>query len=354
MVRREVAPIPKAIHDVQFFEKGGAAGQGNSYRWDDLKLFLIAAEAGSLRAAAKIAGCSINTIRNRIEQLEHDLGIILGKRTADGLVLTPEGFELASIARAMRSTGATIERLRRGREQEQGGSISFSVTEGLGTFWLMPRLVEFQSENPHLTIDLSCDMRPVDVLFRDTDLAIQLDMPDHPDLIVTRVGTLHLMPFATPGYLAEHGIPRSIQDALSHKLVLQVADQISHEVMPLFFGTKAMPGLVSIRTNTSSAHYWAIARGAGIGLLPTYSRAMTRRVVPVDMELKLRRDILLVYHPDSKRSKSVQKAVEWIRESFDPIRYPWFAEQFVHPNDLEPRLKDSDVVNLFDDLQDIG
>jgi DNA-binding transcriptional LysR family regulator len=354
MVRREIAPIQKTMQDVQFFERGKSAAEANNYRWDDLKLFLIAAEAGSLRAAARIAGCSLNTIRNRLEQLEHDLGIVLGKRTADGLVLTPEGFELASIARAMRSTGATIERLRRGREQERGGRISFAVTEGLGTFWLMPRLVEFQADNPHLTIDLSCDMRPVDVLFRDTDLAIQLDMPDHPDLVVTRVGTLHLMPFASPAYLAKHGTPHSIQEALSHKLVLQVSDQISHELMPLFFGTQAMPGLVGIRTNTSSAHYWAIARGAGIGLLPTYARAMTRRVVPIDMELKLRRDILLVYHPDSRRSQVVQKAIEWIRHSFDPIRFPWFAEQFVHPNELETRLNDSEVVNLFDDLQDIG
>jgi DNA-binding transcriptional LysR family regulator len=354
MVRRQIAPIPKAIHDVQFFERGQSAAAANNYRWDDLKLFLMAAEAGSLRAAARLAGCAINTIRNRIEQLEHDLGIVLCKRTADGLVLTPEGFELASIARAMRSTGATIERLRRGREQERGGSVSFSVTEGLGTFWLMPRLVEFQAENPHLTIDLTCDMRPVDVLFRDTDIAIQLDMPDHPELIVTRVGTLHLMPFASPGYLATHGTPHSIQEALSHKLVLQVSDQISHEVMPLFFGTKAMPGLVSIRTNTSSAHYWAISRGGGIGLLPTYARAITRRVVPVDMELKLRRDVLLVYHPDSRRSQAVQKAIEWIRQSFDPTRFPWFAEHFIHPNELEPRVSDGDVVNIFDDFQDIS
>jgi hypothetical protein len=72
------------------------------------------------------------------------------------------------------------------------------------------------------------------------------------------------------------------------------------------------------------------------------------------MELKLRRDILLVYHPDSRRSQVVQKAIEWIRHSFDPIRFPWFAEQFVHPNELETRLNDSEVVNLFDDLQDIG
>ncbi len=76
-------------------------------------------------------------------------------------------------------------------------------------------------------------------------------------------------------------------------------------------------------------------------------------VVPVDMELKLRRDIWLVYHPDSRRSPAVQSAIEWIRQSFDNVKYPWFADKFVHPNDMEDRLRDSSVSNLFDDLADV-
>ena len=352
MAGRDITPIQNVTQGVQFFEKARSGLGGQNYRWDDLKLFLIAAEAGSLRAAAKGAGCSVNTIRNRIEQLEFDLGLTLCKRNVDGLVLTAEGFELASIARSMRLAGASIDRLRQAAKQDEHGRISFHVTEGLGTFWLMPKLVEFQTSQPNLTIDLLCDMQPVDVLFRDTDLAIQLEMPDHPELIVTKVGTLHLIPFASPDYLNKFGAPRDIQEAMSHRLVIQVSDQISHDVMPLFFGSN-MPGLISVRTNTSSAHYWAVARGAGIGLLPTYARAMTKRVVPVDMELKLRRDILLVYHPDSRRSKPVQTAIEWVRRCFDHVRYPWFADRFIHPEEFEAQLSDSNVVNLFDDLTDI-
>ena len=314
---------------------------------------MIAAEAGSLRAAANTANCSVNTVRNRLEQLEHDLGFILAKRSSDGLTLTAEGKEMLSIAREMSSGASSVERLRRGRGDRASSRVAIQVTEGLGTFWLMPRIVDFQGNHPSLTVDLTCDMRPVDVLFRDVDLAVQLDRPQHPDLVISRLGTLHLMPFASPQYLQAHGTPRSLRDITSHKIVLQTSEQVPHEMMGLFVGGELPPGMISISANTSSAHFWAIARSAGIGLLPTYARAVNKRVIPIDMELKLRRDILLVYHPDAKRSKPVQQAIDWIRRSFDPDRYPWFADDFIHPTALERHFQDSTVINLFDDMQDI-
>ncbi|MEH3106134.1 MAG: LysR family transcriptional regulator [Sphingomonas fennica] len=338
---------------MQHTEHGSAAGP--RYRWDDLRLFMIAAETGSLRSAAAAAGCAVNTIRSRIEQLEHDLGLVLAKRTIDGLTLTAEGREMLSIAREMSSGASALDRLRQSRGTRAASRVSIQVTEGLGTFWLMPRIVDFQAEHPHLTVDLRCDMRPVDVLFRDVDIAVQLDRPVHPDLIVTKIGTLHIMPFAAPGYLAAHGTPGSIEELLRHKLVLQTSDQVPTDAETLLLGSDLPPGTVAIRANTSSAHYWAIARGAGIGVLPTYARAMTRRVVPVDAELKLRRDILLVYHPDARRSKATELAIDWIRRSFDPDLYPWFSDTFIHPTELEGRLRgdSANIVNLFADMEDI-
>ena len=347
MSSRSEAAVQNATRGVQI---SGAPAAPARYRWDDLRIFMIAAEAGSLRAAALAAGVSVNTVRNRLEQLEHDLGFIVCKRSADGISLTADGQEMLSIAREMSSGSSAVERLRRGRGERASTRVAVQVTEGLGTFWLMPRIVDFQAKHPHLTVDLICDMRPVDVLFRDLDLAVQLERPKHPDLIVTKIGTLHVMPFASPHYLAQHGAPRSVQELLKHRLVLQSSEQVSAEAHELMLGTDLPPGTVAIRTNTSSAHFWAIARGAGIGILPTYTRAMTKRIVPVDAEIKIRRDIYLVYHPDAKRSKAAEQAIEWVRRSFDPDRYPWFADDFVHPTDLERHFADSNVVNLFDDI----
>src|SRR3569623_381410 len=47
------------------------------------------------------------------------------------------------------------------------------------------------------------------------------------------------------------------------------------------------PGFVAIRTNVSTAHYWTIARGAGIGMLPTYTYVMGAQALPIDIGLQV-------------------------------------------------------------------
>ena len=37
--------------------------------------------------------------------------------------------------------------------------------------------------------------------------------------------------------------------------------------------------------------------------------------------------------------------VEWLRRIFDPIRFPCFAEKFIHPNELVPLLSDAAAIN---------
>ena len=44
-------------------------------------------------------------------------------------------------------------------ERDVEGEVRLAVTEGLGTFWLAPRLVEFQRANPKLMVHLNCAMK---------------------------------------------------------------------------------------------------------------------------------------------------------------------------------------------------
>jgi DNA-binding transcriptional LysR family regulator len=316
--------------------------------WDHLRLLLVLSEAGSFRAAAECAGASLNTIRNKIERLERQIGGPLVKRSVEGVTLTQDGHELVSIARQMRALGQTTERVQANAQGVRESRVRITITEGLGTFWLVPHLVDFRADHPGIHIDLNCDMAPPDVLFRDVDVAVQLERPTNPDLIVQKIGTLHLMPFASQAYLDRHGTPTTIEDARVHKLVWQEADQVASELLPLFVGTESIDGLIAVTTNTSSAHFWAISKGAGVGFLPTYIRVVSRSTVPLDIGIRLRRDIYLVHHPDSVRFAEVGTVLKWVRSAFDRKHYPWFAEDFVHPRDFERRFDDQVVVKLFE------
>jgi len=231
------------------------------------------------------------------------------------------------------------------------GEVKIAVTEGLGTFWLAPRLVEFQKSYPRLLIDLSCAMRSADVLRLEADAAVQLTKPTAPDLKVVRLGRLHAMLFAGQAYIDNYGQPTTREELSKHRFVLQVSDQTtSQQVYNQVFAGVPQAGFVSIRTNVSSAHYWAIAKGAGIGWLPTYAGAIAARVVPVDLgpDFLFSFDIWLTYHPDANRIPRVRKTIDWIIESFNSKEFPWFGDEFLHPTEMPQEHRGAPLVNLFE------
>lgn len=318
--------------------------------WRDLELFLEVAEAGSVRAGAAATRHSIGTIRRRMARIEDKLGESLADRDPVGLKLTPMGHRLLSIAREMR-------RLRRRLEADDEAlprreRVRIAVTEGLGTYWLIPRLIEFQSDHPELDIVLICDMHRSDVAGGESDIAIQLEQPQDERMLVERLGCLHLMPFASDRYLREAGIPTSVDEWPNHRLVWQEADQVASHLLPYILGTSSVEDLIALRTNSSSAHFRAIASGGGIGILPTYARAVSRRVRPLDVGVHLRREIFCIVPPERLVSSGIQLAIAWLRESFDGCRFPWFDDQFVHPRDFEEAISSPNVISLFEGFID--
>jgi DNA-binding transcriptional LysR family regulator len=316
--------------------------------WQDLRLFLELDRLGSFRAAAAQARLSINTLRRRMDELETRLGVTLLTRHADGIRLTAEGTKIAEATRSMESAAYSVLRARDAASASPAGEVRIAVTEGLGTFWLAPRLVEFQRANPRLVVDLRCTMDPADVGRLEADMAIQLVRPVNPDLKLVKLGRLHVMAFAAPSYLDIYGVPDSVEDAARHRIVLQVSSQ-TVSMAEYDRHTPGMPqsGYVTLKTNVSSAHYWAVANGAGIGWLPTYASAIGAKLVPIDGLVQVGLDIWLTYHPDAERIERVRRAIDWIRASFDGARFPWFRDGFIHPRDLPAASRGTPLPELF-------
>jgi DNA-binding transcriptional LysR family regulator len=91
-------------------------------------------------------------------------------------------------------------------------------------------------------------------------------------------------------------------------------------------------GLVVLRNNVSSAHFWSVVKGAGIGILPTYIQALGSSLVPLDIGAIHKHEIWLTYRSDAKRIARIRETIDWIVQSFEPGRFPWFRDEFVHPS----------------------
>lgn len=319
--------------------------------WDGVRLFLQVVRRGSFRAAAEHLGQSVNALRRHVQDLEHQLGVTLVTRHVDGIRVTEEGKEVFAAAQRMKSASFGLVRARDRVDPAVSGEVRLAVTEGLGTFWIAPRAVEFQRSFPKLLIDMSCAMHSADVLRLEADVSVQLTRPTSPDLKLVKIGRLHSIPYAAKSYVERYGAPKTRGELLRHRICIQVAQQVADTVPgyeQLFPGVP-QPGFVAIRNNVSSAHYWSIAKGAGIGLLPTYASAIGAAVLPVDIkpDIHFPSDIWLAYHPDAARITRVRRAIDWLIASFDPQKYPWFRDEFIHPRDLPEQLEGKSLVNMF-------
>jgi DNA-binding transcriptional LysR family regulator len=319
--------------------------------WDAARIFLEVVRCGSFRSAAERLGQSINLVRRRTDDFERQIGATLFTRDVHGTRLTDEGMLVVSAVERMESASFDLLRARNSVTQTLSGEVRVAITEGLGTFWLAPRLVEFQKSFPNILVDLHCAMQSADVQRHEADIAIQLSRPTALDVKAVKLGRIHVMFFASLEYIETFGAPKTYQDLIKHRIVMQFADQTgAKEIFESWFPGIPQQNLLVMRTNVSSANYWAIAKGAGIGLLPSYAFALGARIVPLEIELHRPFDIWLSYHPDSSRIPRVRRMIDWIIEAFNPVQFPWFRDEFIHPNDLKTVYK-GDTLNQFVDFK---
>ena len=300
--------------------------------WEAAHVFLEVARCGGFRAAAQKLQQSVNALRRRVDALERDLGVPLLIRHVNGVKLTDEGTRIYDAALRMESVSFELLQARNQSEKQVEGEVQLAVTEGLGVGWLLPRIPEFLRGSPKLTLNLRCKQTPPDLLRLEADISVQLERPQGPDLKVMKLGYLHMMFFAAQSYIDTHGSPKSYEELENHRLVILTDDRGKWENAYQDVLSGILPSeIVALRNNVSSAHFGSVVAGAGIGVLPTYIQALGAGLVPLDLGEVFKHDIWLTYRSDAKRVARLRKTIDWIVRSFDPARFPWFREDFIHP-----------------------
>lgn len=315
-------------------------------RWDDLKLFLLLSNAGSLRAAAAQSGVAVNTVRAKIERLEIKAGNRLINRSHKGISLTAHGFRLCKLARSMSSASVPSDDIANS-ELFQQNELRIVASEALGSGWLTPRLLDLQKQFPSLTMTMICDNDLEADRSEQCEIQVGWKMPRNPDLIVSRLGTVHFMPFASRDYVRKFGKPTSADELVQHRFVEQVSPGVKSGLLDQLVGDQRPEGFLPIRTNSSFCLFWAVANSAGIAFMPTYTAALADMLVPIDLPFLLKFDIYYFYRAELRSSKVVQAGIDWLKQCFDPHLYPWFRSEFVHPNEFFPKAS-GNVVPLFE------
>jgi DNA-binding transcriptional LysR family regulator len=121
-------------------------------RLTQLRDFLAAVDAGSLRAAARAIGVSQPAITKSIRQLENELHVQLLQRNARGATVTRAGkafLERARVIRAeLRKAEDELQRLRGGAT----GSVAFGIAPAACTLIVPEAVLQFRRHHPEANI----------------------------------------------------------------------------------------------------------------------------------------------------------------------------------------------------------
>src|SRR5687767_12926638 len=110
-------------------------------RWDDVRIFLTAARAGSFTLAARALGTDQSTVSRRVAALESEIGAALFERTPRGPVATELGIRLREGAERVESEMHRLADTARGGEPRPQGRVRLATLGTIATHFLVPRVL---------------------------------------------------------------------------------------------------------------------------------------------------------------------------------------------------------------------
>jgi DNA-binding transcriptional LysR family regulator len=267
-----------------------------------ISIFVRAATLGNLRKAAIDQGISPQAASHAVMQLEKELGVRLFHRTTRKLSLTEEGQRLLqSVEPALAILSSAIDDARRSKA-EVAGPLRVSAPAALGRTVLWPSILEFAALYPDVQLDVRFDDRFTDLVADRADVGFRGGSPPSGGAIARRLLPIQLIVCASPSYIENHGVPKSIDDLASHRctgyLRANTGKQAPWEFM---IGTEIVYREVAaaLCANDIDAEMEAVLAGLAIGQLGGFSAVShirAGRLVPVLTQHLAQRESIYVYY----------------------------------------------------------
>lgn len=157
------------------------------FHWDDARIFLAIARAGTLSGAADKMNMGIATVSRRLDRLEQALNVPLFSRHQSGYRLTDDGEALLARAEALEYAGLAFGEA----AQLQGhvaGVVRLATSDNLATHFILPSLKGLLDHYPELRVEVLSGVQPVNLHRRDADLAIRMVKPEAGHLTLKAAG----------------------------------------------------------------------------------------------------------------------------------------------------------------------
>jgi DNA-binding transcriptional LysR family regulator len=281
------------------------------------------AEHGSLSAAGRQLGVTPSAVSKLISRLEGRLKVRLINRTTRQAHLTDLGLSYCHRARNILDSIKSLECDVQNQDPVPRGTLRISAPCLLGHDRILPVVISFALQCPDVQIHLELSDRVADLDEDGIDVAVRITSSAPPSVAARKLADDRRVLCASPGYVAERGLPVTPDELLGHDCICAV-----NEFRPRTWNLRPTPAseprpvAVSgrLQINNTAAIKQAALAGFGIADLPAYliedDLASGRLLTVLAEFVPVERAIYAIYLPAASDAPKVRVFVGALEAAF--------------------------------------
>lgn len=279
--------------------------------WDDLRVLLQIARAGSAGRAAARLGVHPATVFRRLNAAERNIGVRLFERRPSGYVATAAGEELLAVAEPIEQEVAELERRIAGRDTRPSGTVRLTTTDTLLFRLLTPHLASFRRSCPEIDLHVVVSNRFLDLTRHDADIAIRPTLSPGGTLVGRRISAIASAVYGRDGEPADGAPP----DPADREWVVP-DESLAQLPARQWLAERGAARRPVYRVNTLVGALEAAKAGIGLAVLPCFmgdAEPGLRRLGPPVPELVS--ELWLLTHEDMRRVARVRALIDFLADA---------------------------------------
>jgi LysR family transcriptional regulator, glycine cleavage system transcriptional activator len=191
-----------------------------------LRAFEAVARHLNFRAASEEMALTQSAVSRQIQALEEEVGVSLFLRHTRAVELTSAGAQLLlAVAQALPRIDAAVRQIRQTAGRR---AVALTTFASFASMWLIPRLEQFQRDNPDIDIRIDASDTPLDLEVADVDLALRYGPTATMPVRAIRLFGEQLTPVVSP-WLLKSGSPLQKPADLAQFALIEAGDaQYTH------------------------------------------------------------------------------------------------------------------------------
>lgn len=265
---------------------------------NDLHVFLVAVDEGSLAAAGRALGVEHSTVSRRLDALERALGGTLAVRSAQGLTLTELGRRVAEAARVAERAIDEVRAVARAARR-----VRLAAPSGFARL-LAAHLDVLREHDPPIALEIVSGAETLDLAGGDADLALRAAPVADLDLVGRRVATVGWSLYASPDYLQRHPPNDDPADLTGHSII-GFDRWLAESPVGHWLDGWSDRATIVLRSQDMEDAVAAAEGGAGVALVPCFL-ADVRPLARLTESVLVSRDLWLVARREVRTDDAVR------------------------------------------------